>query len=99
MTLSNQRGFLNTFAAAIGVVILAAVAGYLIISRGPSPSTIGEEPPIGGPIGGTVCTQEAMLCPDGSYVGRTGPNCEFAPCGGGSTGTQGSSGASGSAGA
>ena len=28
----------------------------------------------------TVCTQESMMCPDGSYVGRTGPNCEFAPC-------------------
>lgn len=27
-----------------------------------------------------VCTQEAKLCSDGSYVGRTGPNCEFAPC-------------------
>lgn len=27
-----------------------------------------------------VCTMEAMLCPDGSYVGRTGPKCEFAPC-------------------
>ncbi len=26
------------------------------------------------------CTQEAMLCPDGSYVGRAGPNCEFAEC-------------------
>jgi hypothetical protein len=26
------------------------------------------------------CTQDAMECPDGSYVGRTGPNCEFAPC-------------------
>jgi len=26
------------------------------------------------------CTQEAKLCPDGSYVGRTWPNCEFAPC-------------------
>ncbi len=26
------------------------------------------------------CTQEAKLCPDGSYVGRTGPNCEFAAC-------------------
>ncbi|MBU1876805.1 hypothetical protein KKA72_00435 [Patescibacteria group bacterium] len=26
------------------------------------------------------CTQEAKLCPDGSYVGRTGPNCEFAVC-------------------
>lgn len=27
-----------------------------------------------------VCTMEAKLCPDGSYVGRTGPNCEFAMC-------------------
>src|SRR3989344_1432724 len=26
------------------------------------------------------CTQEAQQCPDGSYVGRTGPNCEFSPC-------------------
>lgn len=26
------------------------------------------------------CTQEAKLCPDGSYVGRTGPNCEFTLC-------------------
>ena len=26
------------------------------------------------------CTQEAKLCPDGSYVGRTGPNCEFTSC-------------------
>ena len=24
-----------------------------------------------------VCTQEAKMCPDGTYVGRTGPNCEF----------------------
>lgn len=27
-----------------------------------------------------MCTQEAKLCPDGSYVGRTGPRCEFAEC-------------------
>ena len=26
------------------------------------------------------CTQEAKMCPDGSAVGRTGPNCEFAEC-------------------
>lgn len=26
------------------------------------------------------CTLEAKICPDGSSVGRTGPNCEFAPC-------------------
>ncbi len=27
-----------------------------------------------------ACTMEAKTCPDGSYVGRTGPNCEFSPC-------------------
>lgn len=27
-----------------------------------------------------ACTLEAKLCPDGSAVGRTGPNCEFATC-------------------
>ena len=27
-----------------------------------------------------ACTAEDMLCPDGSYVGRSGPNCEFAAC-------------------
>lgn len=26
------------------------------------------------------CTMDAKLCPDGSYVSRQGPNCEFAPC-------------------
>ncbi len=34
--------------------------------------------PGGGDI---VCTQDAKLCPDGkTYVGRRGPNCEFAVC-------------------
>ena len=27
-----------------------------------------------------ACTEEAKICPDGSAVGRTGPNCEFALC-------------------
>src|SRR5438552_2056135 len=27
-----------------------------------------------------MCTMEAKQCPDGSYVGRTGPKCEFATC-------------------
>ncbi len=27
-----------------------------------------------------MCTMDAKLCPDGSYVARTGPNCEFTPC-------------------
>jgi hypothetical protein len=27
-----------------------------------------------------MCTMEARQCPDGSYVGRTGPKCEFSAC-------------------
>jgi hypothetical protein len=27
-----------------------------------------------------ACTQEAKQCSDGSYVSRTGPNCEFTAC-------------------
>ncbi len=30
--------------------------------------------------GGVYCTEDAKMCPDGSYVGRQGPRCEFAPC-------------------
>ncbi len=25
------------------------------------------------------CTMDTKQCPDGSYVGRTGPSCQFAP--------------------
>ena len=34
-----------------------------------------------------ACTADAMVCPDGSSVGRVGPNCEFAPCPAGATPT------------
>ncbi len=29
---------------------------------------------------GIACTMEAKICPDGSYVGRSGPMCEFSKC-------------------
>lgn len=32
------------------------------------------------PSAPVACTLDAKLCPDGSSVGRVGPNCEFAPC-------------------
>lgn len=28
----------------------------------------------------TACAADAKICPDGSAVGRIGPDCEFAPC-------------------
>ena len=32
-----------------------------------------------------LCTQDAMQCPDGSYVGRVGADCAFALCPGATT--------------
>lgn len=32
------------------------------------------------PTNPVACTSEAKICPNGSSVGRVGPNCEFAPC-------------------
>lgn len=29
---------------------------------------------------GVVCAQDVKQCPDGSFVGREPPSCEFAPC-------------------
>ena len=36
--------------------------------------------PLIKPEEGGVCTMDAMQCPDGSYVGRKGSNCDFAKC-------------------
>lgn len=37
-----------------------------------STNTIGD--------GMVACTMDAKMCSDGSYVGRTGPKCEFQKC-------------------
>jgi len=40
--------------------------------------TTGDED--SGTATGMVCTEDARICPDGTAVGREGPDCEFAPC-------------------
>lgn len=57
--------------------------GEMLALRGPivAPTPTPEKPLITQPDQGYVaCTQEVKLCPDGAYVSRTGPNCEFASC-------------------
>jgi hypothetical protein len=46
-------------------LLVVAVASAIIWARFSAPP---------GPV---ACTQEAKLYPDGTYVGRTGPNCNF----------------------
>ncbi len=55
------------------VAIVGSIIVGIIISQPKLRNKITEPEPI-------ACTMEAKICPDGSAVGRTGPNCEFAAC-------------------
>ena len=68
----NRRGFFN-------IAILIAIAAVLILGG------VGVYVANKNRGNTTACTMEAMQCPNGSYVGRTGPKCEFAPCPSGNT--------------
>lgn len=57
----------------IGCGLLLFVLALLVGGR----MFLAQMPPEAEPI---ACTMDAMLCPDGSSVGRVGPSCEFAPC-------------------
>ena len=54
-------------------ILFTAILALLIFSAGCTQ----QAPPANNT---TACTMEAKICPDGTAVGRTGPNCEFAPC-------------------
>jgi hypothetical protein len=54
-------------------IILSGVALFLIVAVIVARYVTGQNNQV-------ACTQEAMVCPDGSAVGRVGPRCEFAPC-------------------
>ncbi len=69
---SNKRTMKITIIfIAISTLAAFLIGGFVLGSKNKN------NPPAGGP---KACTQEAKLCPDGSYVSRTGPNCEFAQC-------------------
>lgn len=58
----------------IVLIILIGIGAFVYRSAMERPGTT---PPVGGE---TACTLEARICPDGTSVGRSGPNCEFAAC-------------------
>lgn len=53
----------------IGLLVLIVLggAGVWLYNRTPKESQV-------------ACTMEALSCPDGSYVGRSGPQCQFSAC-------------------
>lgn len=58
----------------IAVAFIAAFASLFLANRAAAPvdmsTSTSEQVEV-------MCTADAMQCPDGSYVGRTGPDCEF----------------------
>lgn len=64
----------------IGVLVLIG-ATYLYFNKIQSNGTVptGEQ---------TMCATDVMECADGTFVNRTGPNCEFAACRVDATGTE-----------
>lgn len=63
--MNPKQGFASA-AVIIILVLLAAGAVYVLTKDRAETST--------------VCTLDAKQCPDGSYVSRVGPSCEFAAC-------------------
>lgn len=76
--------------AVIAILILLAIliVGTLMNSRTTSKPVVVKSTQTSNisntnntsPRPGIACTMEARACSDGSYVSRTGPNCEFAAC-------------------
>jgi len=50
----------------VAVILMGGIGGYMYLKN--------------KQIEPVVCTMDAKQCPDGSAVGRIGPNCEFAEC-------------------
>lgn len=65
----SHRNFLLILASVV-VIIFSNLTSYILLTR----------PRLDTSFANDVCTLEAKICPDGTYVGRTGPNCEFDEC-------------------
>jgi hypothetical protein len=51
------------------IIVVGSASGYFLLHK----NTPKQAHP-------TACTMEAKICPDGTTVGREGPNCEFKAC-------------------
>jgi plastocyanin len=58
-------------AAVLVVIFIGSIVAYSQTHPRQAPANV---PSI------VICTQDARQCPDGSYVGRIGPYCDFAAC-------------------
>ena len=70
---------MKKYLIALAVFILVIVAGYFYWQINKSYSNFKGEQTVSS-TSPVACTEEAKVCPDGSYVVRQGENCQFAEC-------------------
>ena len=70
---TKKKSSLMVVAVVLVAIALLAVVAYVVGAQFFSQNSASSPTP-------QACTEEAKICPDGSSVGRTGPNCEFAAC-------------------
>jgi hypothetical protein len=59
-------------------IIIVVTLAVAILFFGADFFSVGAPPE--NPNQPVACTQDAKMCPDGSYVGRVAPSCDFAAC-------------------
>jgi len=58
--------------------VLSALCGLMLVSCVPATMPRPDADPVNVPREEQImCTQDAKQCPDGRWVGRSGPRCEF----------------------
>ncbi|MFH0856865.1 MAG: hypothetical protein V1860_03125 [bacterium] len=67
MTLEHNSKHKNILLIIFGLLILAGIIYFTWHKKANAPEQV-------------FCTHDVKLCPDGSYVGRIPPDCEFAEC-------------------
>jgi hypothetical protein len=70
----NKKGSVDVLVLLVILTLFISIGGYMAIN---GLSAHKKNPTNGAAV---ACTLEAKVCPDGSSVGRSGPNCEFAKC-------------------
>jgi hypothetical protein len=84
----GMRTLLNNVSDRLGMTfetlevdaVMAELTGQPYVDFPDLPQLPTTPPTPGGEPEPVACTMDAKQCPDGSFVGRVGPDCEFAPC-------------------
>lgn len=83
MSKSQATHVLLTIVTVVVMSVVSGIASYRLgyqkaLNSTPSTPSPSLTPAI--PTPSVVCTTDVFTCPDGTTVGRSGPNCEFDVC-------------------